>query len=139
MQRKLGASMNAKKHIPNTHVLQQKSLTGKKMHRTILILLLLFNVGPVSAGFTTGHELYGWFQEADKQDGSDWETGLFYGYVGGVFDAGHGQWFCTPAGVTRGQIAEIVKVFLRDHPGLLHLSATKLVTGALTLQFSCNK
>ncbi|MFN2200075.1 MAG: Rap1a/Tai family immunity protein [Caldilineaceae bacterium] len=109
------------------------------MRGSLLVILLLFSARSISAGFTDGNELYRWLQEAEKQGGSQWEAGLFYGYVGGVFDAGDGELFCKPAGVSRGQIAEIVKAYLRENPGSWHFPATILIMYALGRQFPCNK
>ena len=47
--------------------------------------------------------------------------------------------FCVPQGETGvGQLVEVVKQYLRDHPENRHRSADELVTAALKQKFPCN-
>ena len=49
--------------------------------------------------------------------------------------------FCVPQGETdvkSGQLVEVVKLYLRDHPEKRHLPAADLVTAAIKEKFPCN-
>jgi hypothetical protein len=62
------------------------------------------------------------------------------GYVAGVV-AGSDQdgiTFCFASGVTSDQLADVVKLWLRDHPEKRHLSGSFLVFSALKEKFPCN-
>jgi hypothetical protein len=43
-----------------------------------------------------------------------------------------------PESVTQGQMVDIVKLWLRDHPHKRHLSAESLIVAALKEKFPCN-
>jgi hypothetical protein len=62
--------------------------------------------------------------------------GLFMGYVMGVVDARHGI-LCPPENVTVGQIAAIVRNYLRDHPEERNTAGIELVVKALMPFFKC--
>jgi len=60
------------------------------------------------------------------------------GYVNGVVDAlASVSLFCLPEGVSREQIALVVKKYLAEHPEKLHIEADILVVRALEAAFSC--
>jgi Rap1a immunity proteins len=72
-------------------------------------------------------------------------TSACYGYVLGVVDALQVMGadapkfsFCVPERVESGQLVDVVKAFLRDHPEKRHLPASDLVTAALNEKFPCN-
>jgi hypothetical protein len=67
------------------------------------------------------------------------------GYVVSAVDT-HEAWvdwneiepyFCTPAGVTGRQLAQVVVKYLNENPEKLHLSAGSLVLNALGTAFPC--
>jgi len=76
----------------------------------------------------------------------DYKTGTFglygatcTGYVNGVADAlAYESLFCLSEGVERDQIVLVVKQYLAEHPGELHLQADVLVVRALTGAFPCS-
>lgn len=54
------------------------------------------------------------------------------GYIIGVTDAFlGGSAFCVPEAVTEGQLTDVLKHWLRDHPDKRHLPAFHLVVSAL--------
>ena len=60
------------------------------------------------------------------------------GYVNGVADAlASTSLFCFPEGVEREQSILVVKKYLSDNPGKLHLEADILVVEALGAAFPC--
>jgi hypothetical protein len=63
-------------------------------------------------------------------------------YILGVYDAlASNGVICMPTGpggVTQGQMADVVKLYLRSHPEFRHLSADELVAAALKEKFPCN-
>jgi len=102
--------------------------------KAILALLwfVLTSAYAASIGyFVDGNELK---DRLAKKTGSRYQVGL--GYVMGVHDAWNGS-FCTPDGVTAGQLDAIVSKYLADNPKLLHLSADQLVIKALQDAFPC--
>ena len=63
------------------------------------------------------------------------------GYVAGVVDgdaAEQGTTFCLSDGVNSDQLADVVKLWLRDHPETRHKSGSYLVFEALRAKFPCN-
>ena len=86
---------------------------------------------PAIAG-TDGNKLFQACQNNDRL------YGVCLGYVIGVEDALDGQLFCVPTGVQAGQVIDVVKSYLLDHPEKRHLQAADLVTAALREKFPCN-
>jgi len=65
-------------------------------------------------------------------------------YIAGVADAGSsgipmlGGWrFCLQLGITRTQLADVVKVWLEQHPEKRHYAAANLVAQAFEGAFPC--
>jgi hypothetical protein len=76
--------------------------------------------------------------------------GLCSGYINGVFDVAEvfdedpnkSQWYggwtaCVPAGVKVGQLVEVVKKWLREHPEDWHYNASSLVAEAFSKTWPC--
>jgi hypothetical protein len=94
---------------------------------------------PATASYQTG---YGLLRECEKADNS-----LCLGYVEGVIDlnvAARGKGVpligpCIPYGAAAGQMALLVKEYLRAHAKDLHYEASLLVTDALSAAFPCRR
>jgi len=48
------------------------------------------------------------------------------------------KYYCVPPNVENGQVIDVVKVYLRDHPETRQYSAPTLVMLALKEKFPCN-
>ncbi len=116
------------------------------MNLKIIIFAMLVVAGlvfpPISkAKQFDGNELVKLANDYDRNPGSH-NSGEFMGYVLGVYDATKGfGFFCIPSGrgITKGQILEIVKKDLRDHPQLWHEPAYTFVIDSLMDQYPCEK
>lgn len=71
---------------------------------------------------------------------SDIPSGLCTFYALGVIDrdaiSDHPS-FCMPSHVTVGQITDVVKKYLRDHPERRHYTAASVVGAAISVAFPC--
>lgn len=111
------------------------------MKRTILLLIGMLLACPAGA-VTTGYELLESCSEADTD--TRFESGVCNGYVGAVADVMFNYPFtglqvCFPVDITRDQLVRVSIKFLREHPGVLHLTAYHNVASALLLAFPCNR
>ncbi len=105
-----------------------------------LVLALLLPSLPAKAYFLTGNKLH---EMCTSQEGRKrWQC---LGYVQGIVD---GQtyvqqfWsnplkYCAPPTTTVGQVTDIVKKYLSDHPEARHHDAASLATAALREAFPC--
>jgi len=83
-----------------------------------------------------------WVSAQQLQEYCDAEEGVFYGvcsgYISAVADMQHfplvmnGRKLCTPPGVDRSQLVEVVKKYLREHPEQYHFPGSFIVFEALT-------
>jgi hypothetical protein len=118
-----------------------------------LIVILGFTYGFAHAQtggstvFIDGNKLYEWSRAESNRPSSrreDFNDGMFYGYVAGVFDADYPRAkqgelaYCAPRGVTIAQVADIVRKYLADNPQLRHHGANNLISGALNLAWPCS-
>jgi hypothetical protein len=111
------------------------------MNRAILLLIGMLLACPAGA-VTTGYDLLESCSET-KTD-TPFESGVCNGYVRAVADVMFNYPFsglqaCFPVDVTRDQLVGVSIKFLREHPGVLHLSAYHNVASALLLAFPCNR
>ncbi|MBM4053083.1 MAG: hypothetical protein FJ264_00110 [Planctomycetes bacterium] len=96
-----------------------------------------------SAPFTSGNELVDHMKENDKavagQKEVDWlKTGLYIGFVGGVYDACDGAFFCaSPSEPTQGEITAVVSKYLKEHPERWNEPAVVLIVDALKAAYPC--
>jgi hypothetical protein len=67
-------------------------------------------------------------------------------YVSGVFDtlilnsgAGRGDSFCPPEQLTLGQVVDIVRKHMAEHPETRQLDAAKVVATPLLAAFKCTR
>ncbi len=107
---------------------------------TFLILFLLLTVTPVNA--ITGSKWLEWCE-----DGHADTNGLCLGYIYGAVDY---QWWiqslklaemklCIPPRVTRGQLMEITKKYLKEHPDKWHIEMSSLFFLAIKETFPCKE
>ena len=109
------------------------------MKKFLIALIIAVNANYVFAGFTNGNELYQWLEEYEKPKGSNFESGLYGGYVAGVVDAGNGILFCTTSGVNRGQNLAVIAKYLKNNPEKWSQSADVLLINAMKQAFPCKK
>ena len=87
-------------------------------------------------GGADGNEL---FEDCQKGRGGNFSDGACAGYIVGAHDAYEGVGgFCVPAEANAGQIIDVVKIYLRDHPEKRHLSGSRLILQALKEKVPCN-
>lgn len=108
------------------------------------LAMLLFVLVATPAFAFTGNQLKTWMANDEAMDrrtpgANGYAAGLFTGYVSGVADTVQGKCWCLRPHITQGQIFEIVKKYLNDHPELLHLWASDIVESALREALPCNK
>ena len=106
-------------------------------------LAVLLTAGEGRADYLNGQKLYDSCKDED--------LALYcIGYIVGVYDAGEvldpasdkrrwvdGWTACVPDGVLAGQLVEVVKKWLREHPAEWHYEADSLVAAALQEAFPC--
>jgi len=108
------------------------------MKRLLLCAVLVVGMaGPAAANNQDGNQLLA------KCQGDTTNRGFCFGYVEGVTDAlddpVEGFRACTPAGVTAGQVQDVVIAWLKANPTQRHLAAHSLVALALSEAFPCKK
>lgn len=91
---------------------------------------------------TTGHDLLEMCSKPVSESG--FERGFCDGYVRAISDQMHNYPFvglqtCFPMDVTSRQLTQISMKYLREHPGVLHLSAYHNVESALLRAFPCRR
>lgn len=86
------------------------------------------------AAFFDGNGIYNNMQSRNYVDKSH-----ALGYVGGVYDAHVGEYFCPPSGVTLGQAQDVVEKFLRDTPTVRTENAAFIALAALQMAWPCNR
>lgn len=109
------------------------------MRRATVVLIGMLLAAPAGA-VTTGHELLETCSRVDAE--ATFERGFCDGYVRAISDEMYNYPFaglqtCFPANVTNRQLTRISVKYLREHPGLLHLSAYHNVASALLIAFPC--
>ena len=67
----------------------------------------------------------------------DW-VGFCNGYIQAAFDATGGKGICTPKGVTRNQLFDIIIPKLMEAPDLQELNATSVIDAILRKAYPCN-
>lgn len=86
------------------------------------------------------------FIEADERfsinspiAGDEYQSGILFGYVVGVHDALNGVLFCTPRDISIGEMADVVKNYLKNNPRELNKNASEIVRIAFTKTYPCKK
>lgn len=102
------------------------------MNRNIILALALA-AGAAHAEFKDGNKLLSQIQSSGA------EYGIALGYVTGVADATVGIYHCPPPNITAGQVTDMVKLHLEQHPDKRHLSADTHVVYVLKSAWPCPK
>ena len=116
--------------------------TAQKVSRVIAMFIAILScllVGEAKADFTSGNELWDACQAhlATEPIKATFCTAYIVG-AGETFRGLVGGYYCLPDNVPNGQLIEIVKHYLRDHPQKRQDSAPTLITLAFKDKFPCN-
>ena len=103
------------------------------MKKIITIIALVASAG-AHAEFKDGNKLL-----SELNSEVYYSKGVAMGYIMGVSDFGWGITHCTPGNVTLGQMFDMVKAHLIDHPEYRHLAANVLVNNVLSRAWPCKK
>jgi len=113
------------------------------MKRLALLAALFLSSSASFAELFDGNIVYRFFETCEKYENGDksienyWNCGVSKGYVAGVHDAFIGQAFCTPTDASLGQVAEVIHLWLKNHPDDRSYSAESLVVAALQEAWPC--
>ena len=119
--------------------------------RAVAVIALLMNTASFAQERQTdrlvsGNELYRHCSERAASPAYTTSAAYCVGYVSAVNDTLNSwlvlegrQAFCLPPGSNAGQLADIVRVYLRDNPSTRHFGAATLVMSALLEAFPCNR
>jgi len=113
------------------------------MKRLAWIVALCLTANVSCADLFDGNIVYRFFEQCEKFENGDksienyWNCGVSKGYVAGIHDAWFGQAFCTPEDASLGQVAEVVHLWLKNHPDDRSYSAESLVLAALHESWPC--
>ncbi len=105
------------------------------MKLNLLKFLFLIMSFSASADFITGNSLNNYIKDTE----SDFNKGLFSGYVIGVVDTGDGILFCVPSGASAGQLSAVVKKYLQQNPEQWNKGASEQVINSLAKAYPCPK
>lgn len=112
--------------------------------RVLGILLATLSLAS-HASFRDGHKLHSWAEADDRiaagtaTEAKDFqEAARLSGYVTGVYDFSQ-RLYCGSENVNIGQILDIVKKYLVEHPDLWEERGSRIVTVALATAFPCPK
>jgi hypothetical protein len=118
------------------------------MFRTILTACLIAFVfyglmvrGQAVAEVLDGAKLFTDCRDGDNPSARDspYKWGACFGYINGVADAlVPAGVYCLPAGVKAGQVLDVAKLYIQDHPDKRYLPAPQLIVNALAEKFPCN-
>lgn len=97
-----------------------------------LALVALLACASASAEFMSGNELL-----TRMSADNSYDRGVANGYIMGAFDSGAGITHCPPAGVTFGQVSDMVRQTLQAAPSVRHLAADSFVTYTLSNAWPC--
>lgn len=106
------------------------------MKKITTALIGLTLCASAQAEFLTGNNLLAKMNSSDYMDQSQ-----AIGYVQGVFDASKNIFHCAPssAGITTGQVHDMVKSYLQETPSKRHFSADSLIVPLLKAVWPCPK
>ena len=107
------------------------------MKRLICISTAAILLAAAPAIALTGNFLKLYADMSEKYPGSQYDA-FFLGYVMGVHERTTAN-TCVPSGVNNGQVAEVVRKYLQDHPEKLHLVPSDLVINAIQTAWPCEE
>ncbi|OUE62697.1 Rap1a/Tai family immunity protein [Citrobacter freundii] len=100
----------------------------------------------VNAKSTNGNDLYDWSKSSDRMlnsrsgDDESFKSGLYMGYVTGAVDIMYvSGMICPPENATSGQMLDVVKLYLENHPERRADGASLIMNAALRSAFPCKK
>ena len=96
------------------------------------LVCLLFVPAMARAEFFTGNQLLTLLRSNEM-----WDRMQGLGYIQGVFDANMSIVICPPAGVTAGQVNDMIKNYLENTPATRNRSADRLIQDALKSVWPC--
>ncbi len=118
------------------------------MIRTILLVAFLIALvfsglvgGQAVAEVIDGAKLFADCRDGDNPNARDstYKWGTCFGYINGVADAlVPAGLYCLPKGASAGQVLDVAKLYIQDHPDKRYLSAPQLIVNSLTEKFPCN-
>lgn len=112
------------------------------MRRLTTVIAAMATLGMASPAFaapepTTGNTLHGWCSNESLKLGC---LGYIMGAADGLSYANNEKRaYCLPASVTAGQVMDVVKRFMIEHPEERHRSAAEVVLIGLMMGFPCSK
>lgn len=98
------------------------------------LVAFLFVPAMANAEFMSGNQLL-----RDLTDGSQMNEMLAIGYIMGVSDTFTNATVCPPAGVTAGQVQDIVKKHLIANPAIRHFTADSIIRNKLEDIWPCRR
>ncbi|WP_433977369.1 Rap1a/Tai family immunity protein [Erwinia sp. E_sp_B01_9] len=107
------------------------------MKRLLIALALIGS--SFSASATDGNELYKWRLSYQDKSGSNFEAGMYIGFIGGVTGIFTDEIFCIPEGTLNRQVYDIVLLYLQNNPKDRTKSGSSLVLTALHNAYPCQK
>ena len=101
------------------------------------LVFLVFSLWAAEAlsAFYDGNALFADCEKGDENNPTEW--GICMGYTIGLADAFDERMFCVPPNAKQGQVTDVVKLWLRDHPEKRHSAGSSLVLNALKEKFPC--
>jgi Rap1a immunity proteins len=115
-----------------------------QMFRIVFVALVLSGFilkGPAMAEVIDGAKLFADCRDGDDPNARDstHKGGMCFGYINGVADAlVPAGAYCLPPGASAGQVLDVAKLYIQDHPDKRYMSAPQLIVNALTEKFPCN-
>lgn len=97
--------------------------------------------GEAVAEVIAGSKLLADCRDGDNPNARDstYKWGTCFGYINGVADAlVPAQLYCLPKGASAGQVLDVAKLYIQDHPDKQYLPAPQLIVNALVEKFPCN-
>lgn len=108
-----------------------------------LIWTALLSAQQAKAQFKTGNDLYAACTATESSPTYYQQDAECAGYIAGAVDViisfgiDTKNGIFVPAGVQLGQVGDLVRNFMRNHPEIRHSQASAMVLGALYEGFSC--
>jgi len=97
--------------------------------------------GKAVAEVIDGSKLFADCRDGDNPNARDstYKWGTCFGYINGVAEAlVPAGLYCLPTGAKAGQVLDVAKLYIQDHPDKRYLPAPQLIVNALKEKFPCN-